>query len=81
MCVQNRHQEINPDTAPGTHSVHYMCQRSRIYSGHLCSTGVEKGKKNRLSYNELDSLSPAKNNPYALAKRDCHPSRQQGVAL
>lgn len=39
------HQEINPDTALGTHSVHYMCQRSRIYSGHLCSTGVEKGKK------------------------------------
>lgn len=45
MCVNNMHQEINPDTAPGTHSVHYMCQRSRIYSGHLCSTGVEKGKK------------------------------------
>lgn len=45
MCVHNMHQEINPDTAMGTHSVHYMCQRSRIYSGHLCSAGVEKGKK------------------------------------
>lgn len=49
MCVHNMHQEINPDTATGTHSAHYMCQRSRIYSGHLCSTGVEKGKKIGLS--------------------------------
>lgn len=74
-------QEINLVTEPATHSMHYMCQRSRIYSGHLCSTGVEKGKKNRLCYNELDSLSPAKNNAHAWADRDCHPSRQQGVAL
>lgn len=74
-------QEINLVTAPATHSMHYMCQRSRIYSGHLCSTGVEKGKKNRLCYNELGSLSPAKNNAHAWADRDCHPSRQQGVAL
>lgn len=81
MCVHNTHREINPDTALGTHSMYYMCQRSRIYSGHLCFTGVEKGKKNRLCYNELGSLNPAENNPHALAKRDCHPSRQQGVAL
>lgn len=81
MCVHNMSQEINLVTEPATHSMHYMCQRSRIYSGHLCSTGVEKGKKNRLCYNELDSLSPAKNNAHAWADRDCHPSRQQGVAL
>lgn len=81
MCVHNMHQEINPDTAPRTHSVHYMCQRNRIYSGHLCSTGVEKRKKNRPCYNELESLSPAENNPYASANRAYHPSRQEGVAL
>lgn len=81
MCVHNMHQEINLVTAPATHSMHYMCQRSRIYSGHLCSTGVEKGKRNRLCYNGLDSLSPAKNNACAWADRDCRPSRQQGVAL
>lgn len=40
-----------------------------------------KKEKNRLCYNELDSLSPAKNNAHAWADRDCHPSRQQGVAL
>lgn len=45
MCVHNMSQEINLVTEPATHSMHYMCQRSRIYSGHLCSTGVEKGKK------------------------------------
>lgn len=40
-----------------------------------------KRKKNRPCCNELDPLSPAENNPYALANRDCYPSRQQGVAL